>query len=819
LFRFVIHLGRTKNEKQMKIVPQSDPSDDAAAHKLPDTEQKIPTNEEENENNRSSSLSPKRDFVSEGKGADNEGVEAVIFEDAAVSVGGVNVPIKAPRSLTMDMSKLDVPEVIEVICFYVQQLTEVTSVPREKPVCSAALSDLTKADVKTLVGGMLYFLKQEEEEEVNEEDAIEKVLECYPCMRELNGIAPHFIGVNFCLLKHKLKPKIVHGNGSDGADVVMKVPRRSSTMKVKLKNSGEVVSGYLYELMNTKSIPAKQPVCDTDLSDLTTGDVKILAGGMLYFLRHELLEEDAAEKCLECYPCMRELSEVVGNFEKMHLAFLKEKLGDKQKLAKAKLFFAALLSIGDMVTDIMMIVQYFQTRSLWGYAWASLGSLLTNLTLQALATFAQNRAKPWKRQLKEQFYVWSLVKPGVDAWRVASGTAIEEGQMMDARTELTFNKSAELVAEAIPGTLIQLSALLMSGSKPTRSALFSFAFCILTAAFTSAITSWDWDLNKEMRKLVRSFYGYIPSNVNGKIKVFAALYFLSAFNLLTRSFACVLFYIKGGISEVATLLGGELLIYFVIKGLRRDLWYWMPIYGGFGVFVSWLTRWVIKVIVDWTAVVQFRHPNEVGGAYFTFSLGLTVVMGVVAALQYEKAVDDVGITDEDVELGEDNQIVGGEESGLEESTVVKIMMVACAGMVVSYVTLLVSMKREYLHTFISTKTGNESAQEVFTKNEDDELKFWIFEDNRHRWEHKIGAEVKAWINERLPSWLEEPPEWFNDQRRSIIPDDFVTDPKILVRLRTNNVKKIIEQRRRSSLGDVFASQTAGGDGVGEEEDR
>jgi len=277
------------------------------------------------------------------------------------------------------------------------------------------------------------------------------------------------------------------------------------------------------------------------------------------------------------------------------------------------------------------------------------------------------------------------------------------------------------------------------------------------------------------------------------MKVFASLYFLSAFNLLTRSFACVLFYIKGGISEVAMLLGGELLIYYVIKGLRRDLWYWAPIYGGFGVLVSWLMRWGIKVIVDWTAVVHFRHPNEVGGAYFTFSLGLTIVMGVVAALQYEKVVDDV-ITDEDVELGEDNQSVGGEESGLEESTVVTIMMFACAGMVVSYATLLVSMKREYLHTFISTKTGNESAQEMFTKNEDDEQRFGIFGDNRHRWEHKIGAEVKAWINERLPLWLEEPPEWFNDQKRSVIPDDYVTDPKILVRLRTNNVKMIIQQR-------------------------
>jgi hypothetical protein len=199
-------------------------------------------------------------------------------------------------------------------------------------------------------------------------------------------------------------------------------------------------------------------------------------------------------------------------------------------------------------------------------------------------------------------------------------------------------------------------------------------------------------------------------------------------------------------------------------------------------------------------------------------------MGLVAALQYEKVVDDVISSPnstfvEDVELGEDNEQLGGEESGLEKSTVVTIMVVACGGMVVSYASLLVSVKREYLHTFISTKTSNESSQEAFTKNEEDEQRFTIFGDNRHKWEYKIGAEVKAWINERLPLWLEEPPEWFDDQKRSIIPDDFVTDPEILVELRTYNVKMIIEQRRRSSLGNIFATQTAGGDGGGEEEDQ
>jgi hypothetical protein len=76
---------------------------------MPDTSQTISANEEEGENNLSTSLSPKRDFVSK--------------------------------------------DVLQVIGFYVQELTEETSVPHEKPVCSVDLSDLTRADVKTLVGG------------------------------------------------------------------------------------------------------------------------------------------------------------------------------------------------------------------------------------------------------------------------------------------------------------------------------------------------------------------------------------------------------------------------------------------------------------------------------------------------------------------------------------------------------------------------------------------------------------------------------------------------------------------------------------------
>jgi hypothetical protein len=245
------------NKKQMKSVSQFDPSDGAAAvHSLPDTKQKIPTNEEEGENNPSTTLSPGRACVSEGKGADevthlndadmklsskepgsigqhhdeyaklverlinrgavvegegfvnktnddgpaknlNEGDEAVLVEDAAVGDDD-NVPMMTSIADTVD-GKLDV---LQVVGIYVQELIGEASVPDEKPVCSLALSDLTAADVKALAGGMLYFHRHE----VNAEVAVEKFLECYPCMRELSGTNPHFSGMNVSLLKFKLKP-------------------------------------------------------------------------------------------------------------------------------------------------------------------------------------------------------------------------------------------------------------------------------------------------------------------------------------------------------------------------------------------------------------------------------------------------------------------------------------------------------------------------------------------------------------------------------------------------------------------------------------
>ena len=447
-----------------------------------------------------------------------------------------------------------------------------------------------------------------------------------------------------------------------------------------------------------------------------------------------------------------------------------------------------LSSLGDLLTDIVVIFEYI-SRGEYAYAWATLASILANHLLQSLIVYFDYKKQTFRKQIWEQVFVWTMVKPGVDAYRVASEKKQDVGAKFSPTMEMAFSKVIETVAESIPGSLIQLAVILRTGSKTSTPAIFSYALCIFTPAFTSAMLSWDFDTAKDKRRREPSVYGYIPDTWIGKVVVLLSLFSLSSSNLMVRSSACVLFYMKGGFSGVATILGAELLLYLLVKGLRRDLWHWSPTYGVGGLVVSLLGRVGTKVMSDWTALVHLHHPVEVGGAYFTFSLLVTVAFGASSALGYEK---------DPVEEGEGGPH-GDRVDLLEESTVVSLMSAACAGVVLSYCLLLLSIKREYLPSFVSKKTANVYIQEKFTKNEDEWRKFHIFFRNRHKWEYAVGDKVKTWLSERLPVWLDEEPEWFDDLHKSRIEDDFISDKALLARVRTNNVKVILQDRRRSSV--------------------
>ena len=71
---------------------------------------------------------------------------------------------------------------------------------------------------------------------------------------------------------------------------------------------------------------------------------------------------------------------------------------------------------------------------------------------------------------------------------------------------------------------------------------------------------------------------------------------------------------------VLVYLVSDMGLYFMYKILRRDLWHWIPLEGAASVVESVLERLVVKVLVDFTGVIQFRGAGEMGGLFFTLNM-------------------------------------------------------------------------------------------------------------------------------------------------------------------------------------------------------
>ena len=183
-----------------------------------------------------------------------------------------------------------------------------------------------------------------------------------------------------------------------------------------------------------------------------------------------------------------------------------------------------------------------------------------------------------KRVLREWFPILIGFKPAVDAYRVAKGQKQEPGQVFDALTEITFMRAVEMFAEAIPGVVIQLMAIVSSDEEIRTSAWISLSVSALSTGFASATISYDWDTDPVKREQLPDFYGYVPANATKRSIIFATMTLFSAGMLLIR---CTTIVVLGqiGSSWVSLYIGCDLGLYFLVKILRGDFWYWVPAGG------------------------------------------------------------------------------------------------------------------------------------------------------------------------------------------------------------------------------------------------
>ena len=75
----------------------------------------------------------------------------------------------------------------------------------------------------------------------------------------------------------------------------------------------------------------------------------------------------------------------------------------------------------------------------------------------------------------------------------------------------------------------------------------------------------------------------------------------------------------------------------------------------------------------------------------------------------------------------------------------------------------------------------------------------VFTNNKNQWK-SIYEEVKQWVCQNWPRWMEEKPAWFDDKMISMIPQDMIPSSDDLKQIAAEGVNGAVVKRTRSSSG-------------------
>ena len=111
------------------------------------------------------------------------------------------------------------------------------------------------------------------------------------------------------------------------------------------------------------------------------------------------------------------------------------------------------MSAADAISDAYMINEFYVMGKV-STANGLLAMVGANIGFQGLVVFVQTQGlkkDKWRTALVEMLSVITFTKPGLDAYRVASGAEQLTGAAVNPLMEMIYVKGGELVFEAIPG--------------------------------------------------------------------------------------------------------------------------------------------------------------------------------------------------------------------------------------------------------------------------------------------------------------------------------------------------------------------------------
>ena len=236
----------------------------------------------------------------------------------------------------------------------------------------------------------------------------------------------------------------------------------------------------------------------------------------------------------------------------------------------------------------------------------------------------------------------------------------------------------------------------------------------------------------------------------------------------------------------------DMAVYFLYKIARGDFRHWINVQGNLSWVVSILMRLMIKVITDFTLIVQFRGQMELGGIYWLANMILNQLFCFISVYLYTRFADDNSSFIDDVHSNSTsiaNIIIrcnytdtgNATNTDCDQGAFEPLWFVVSGLFVLSVLSFGIFLRlinKNYLCTFYDARTGKEFITACFQLLKTDKEKFNSF--FRHRsLNADIEPELKVWLEENWERWEEERPDWFTPAAIKSVPIDML--PQVLLK--------------------------------------
>ncbi|GMI19440.1 hypothetical protein TeGR_g7143, partial [Tetraparma gracilis] len=225
------------------------------------------------------------------------------------------------------------------------------------------------------------------------------------------------------------------------------------------------------------------------LEEFTEEDARKAGRGFANALVANATAEAAVDEWVMTYPALSELEQ-----RPMMNAVASSILAQVAWGVKFRAYLGAGVSAADALSDAYMINEFYVMGKV-STANGLMAMVGANLGFQVLVVFIQTQGlkkDKWRTALVEMLSVVTFTKPGLDAYRVASGAEQLPGAAASPLMEMLYVKGGELFFEAIPGLVLQLVAVLLAKERST-SAYVSIWISTASTALTATTMFWDND--------------------------------------------------------------------------------------------------------------------------------------------------------------------------------------------------------------------------------------------------------------------------------------------------------------------------------------